>query len=554
MGEFIRTPTNTSHLLYTNVAPSAHERCIIADLLEKKVQHLRNIEEMARTLNHELIQARTDLAEHKALLSGVRRLPVEIMSEIFLQCLPEVDTSSVIWSPEPSPDQAPLLLTQVCRNWRSIAIGTPRLWSTLSINASNGSASHAEISKLWLDRSKKVPLTLSLLVRSTDRFYGGRRAKSYEEFVPLAATKVLTMFVSHLWRVRALALLFALPVIRAVPELRSVRDNVCVQLERLHLVTSFENTAREISWTRSLVHSAPNLRHLYFDSSMVPLPIVRGQEWFLRLRTINLDAAYGIPPQDFFLLLRNSPELVRCVIVMNLDESLNHATHWDEMPKVMHSALQELSLSSEDIFLGNVLDLLTLPALVSLKLSTVGDEAWPHQQLIGFMSRSLCILKELKLDSERMTDDQLLIYLGLVNKGLRALYLPTWKSASEKVMRFITPVKMKTPRVTLLNSPGIPPFPLDNLPYLETLTFGIAPHQHIESLRDFVKDRCLVEQGKKPRLRSAHIHLLLPIIAGLATDLDLSLKGLLDQVRFDGENMTLKITSSHLQFSSFVSA
>ncbi|KAJ3800867.1 hypothetical protein GGU11DRAFT_754065 [Lentinula aff. detonsa] len=551
MDESIRTSTTSHHLLYTNVAPSTQERCIIADLLEKKVQQVRKLEEMARMLNNELVQARDDLLEHKALLSGVRKLPVEILSEIFSQCLPEVDTSSVIWSPEPHPNQAPLLLTQVCRSWRSIAIATPRLWSALIINASNGSPSHSAITRLWLDRSRNVPLTLTLLVRATDRFDGGRRATSYEEFVPLAATKVLTMFVSHLPRVRALALLFALPVIRAIPKLHPVGDNVCNQLEKLHLVTSFENTAQEITWTRSLVHSAPNLRHLYFDSSMVPLPIVRGEEWCLRLRTINLDAAYGIPPQDFFLLLRNSPELVQCVIVMNLDESLNHLTRWDEMPKVVHSALQELSLSSEDIFLGNVLNLLTLPALVSLKLSTVGDEAWPHTELMNFLSRSLCILKELKLDSERMTDDQFLIYLGLVNKSLRALYLPTWKSTSERILQFITPVKLKA-SATLLGSPDPSPFPLGrNLPYLETLSFGIAPHQYIASLRDFVEDRCLVNQGTKPRLRAIHIHLLLPLISGLATDLDLALKALLDQVS-DDNSLTLKITSSHLQFPSFV--
>ncbi|KAJ4482439.1 hypothetical protein J3R30DRAFT_2174084 [Lentinula aciculospora] len=540
----------TGYLSYTNVAPSAQERCIITDLVKTKVQHLRELEEMARILNSQLIQARTDFLEHKALLSAARKLPMEIMSEIFLQCLPAVDTSSVIWRPEPHPNQAPLLLTQICRSWRNIAIATPRLWSTLIINASNGSSSHAEITKLWLTRSRNVSLTLTLLVRSADRFHGGRRTTSYEEFVPIAAIEVLTMFIPHFPRVRALALLFALPVIRAVSELRPVEDDVCNQLERLHLTTSFENTPLEITWTRSLVHSAPNLRHLYFDSSMVPLPIVRGQEWCLRLRTINLDAAYGIPPEDFFLLLRNSPELIRCVIVMNLDELLNHFTRWDEMPKVIHTALQELSLSSEDASLGNVLDLLTLPALVSLKLGAVGDEAWPHNELLHFLSRSLCVLKELKLDSEMMTDEQLIIYLGLVNQSLRVLYLPTWKSTSERILRFITPIKFKAG--TLLNLSNRSPLPLGRtLPYLETLSFGITPHLYPESLRDFVEDRCFTDLGIT-KLRAIHIHLLLPLIPGLATHLDLALKALLDQLSVD-KNIDLTITSSHLRFPCFIS-
>ncbi|KAJ3880130.1 hypothetical protein F5051DRAFT_324440, partial [Lentinula edodes] len=160
MDESIRTSA-TSRLLYTNVALSAQERCIITDLLEMKAQHLQTLEAKARILNSELVQARSDLLEHRALLSGARKLPVEIISEIFLQCLPEVDTLSFM-RPEPHPDQAPLLLTQVCRSWRSIAIATPRLWSTLIINASNGSSSHCEITKLWLDRSRNVPLTFTL--------------------------------------------------------------------------------------------------------------------------------------------------------------------------------------------------------------------------------------------------------------------------------------------------------------------------------------------------------------------------------------------------------
>ncbi|KAJ7751712.1 hypothetical protein B0H16DRAFT_1211046, partial [Mycena metata] len=47
-------------------------------------------------------------------------LPVEVTTEIFVHCLPE--------NPILSGKLAPLLLGRICRKWRDIAYGHPRLW------------------------------------------------------------------------------------------------------------------------------------------------------------------------------------------------------------------------------------------------------------------------------------------------------------------------------------------------------------------------------------------------------------------------------------------
>ncbi|KAJ7236227.1 hypothetical protein C8J57DRAFT_955040, partial [Mycena rebaudengoi] len=52
-------------------------------------------------------------------------LPVEITSSIFLHCLPS--HGRVI----PSPSRAPLLLAQICSQWREVALLTGELWSSL---------------------------------------------------------------------------------------------------------------------------------------------------------------------------------------------------------------------------------------------------------------------------------------------------------------------------------------------------------------------------------------------------------------------------------------
>lgn len=57
-------------------------------------------------------------------------LPFEILSKIFLLCIPED-----YWDVPPTlhPSECPLLLTRICRFWRDVALATPRLWSCLDL-------------------------------------------------------------------------------------------------------------------------------------------------------------------------------------------------------------------------------------------------------------------------------------------------------------------------------------------------------------------------------------------------------------------------------------
>jgi len=57
--------------------------------------------------------------EHKALLSPIRRLPAELLSTIFMPCLPEDWSCNAL--------EAPMLLSQICGHWRAIAIANPAL-------------------------------------------------------------------------------------------------------------------------------------------------------------------------------------------------------------------------------------------------------------------------------------------------------------------------------------------------------------------------------------------------------------------------------------------
>ncbi|KAJ7757781.1 hypothetical protein DFH07DRAFT_1025238 [Mycena maculata] len=60
-----------------------------------------------------------------AILDPLARLPLEILSEIFIKCLlPTV---------EPGAARIPMLLLNICNSWSCIVISTPVLWTTIRV-------------------------------------------------------------------------------------------------------------------------------------------------------------------------------------------------------------------------------------------------------------------------------------------------------------------------------------------------------------------------------------------------------------------------------------
>jgi hypothetical protein len=105
-----------------------------------------------------LIEALTTERQHlraqlDSIVYPVLTLPPEISSHIFLHAIP---THS-----KPSSLTAPLLLTQICRQWRAIALATPSLWQSLTLNRGCEQTGYGKLLNMWLERSAALPLTLS---------------------------------------------------------------------------------------------------------------------------------------------------------------------------------------------------------------------------------------------------------------------------------------------------------------------------------------------------------------------------------------------------------
>ncbi|KAJ7159854.1 hypothetical protein C8R43DRAFT_847044, partial [Mycena crocata] len=87
-------------------------------------------------------------------------VPPEIMEEIFVFCLLDYRGDPII----PDPSVAPLVLLNVCRHWRNIALSTPRLWCSLRVNLrSENFEKGLPLFECWLARARFRPLSVAVV-------------------------------------------------------------------------------------------------------------------------------------------------------------------------------------------------------------------------------------------------------------------------------------------------------------------------------------------------------------------------------------------------------
>ncbi|KAJ7134881.1 hypothetical protein C8R44DRAFT_849317 [Mycena epipterygia] len=170
--------------LGTNYCPKDEEIADIKALIVEPTLRLKRLDDdiadMQKAIN-KLTAERDALVayvdSHKALISPARQLPVDIIQEIFMACIP-THRNCVM-----SAGEAPVLLGRICSSWRTLSLLTPRLWARLHVvepmrhyNATSALfkeklAQRLETTKTWLERSGQCPLSISL--ESATEPFGG---------------------------------------------------------------------------------------------------------------------------------------------------------------------------------------------------------------------------------------------------------------------------------------------------------------------------------------------------------------------------------------------
>src|SRR5882762_1469322 len=147
-------------------APSQVEADVIRNTIGKTEHDILLLDEEIDQLQAVLVELQRKhdalamhLQAHRNLLAPVRKLPMEVMSEIFILCLPDKQHDSNGYALS----HAVLLPGQICRLWREAALSTPSMWSSIVIpilpRLRPGSLTMAIT---WLRRSGGHPLSLRI--------------------------------------------------------------------------------------------------------------------------------------------------------------------------------------------------------------------------------------------------------------------------------------------------------------------------------------------------------------------------------------------------------
>ncbi|PPQ70456.1 hypothetical protein CVT26_013903, partial [Gymnopilus dilepis] len=383
-----------SAYLNTNYVPTALDRAHIRSLLEEPKAEVEQLDNEIARLQAELdvVQADHDTLEeyiqaHYDLLSPFRRLPDDILREIFLWCLPTTH-NALMCSSEP-----PLLLGRVCSRWRALTFSTPRLWASLHIPlpippAQNGLPHNLPVDKYtelcnefadrfklhcvaihdWLTRSGTCLLSLSLnpldMITSSNR---------YTEYIKTYLSIILPF--SSRWQ----SLEFSVPSGEISKILASLRPSSLPKLEYLHL--KFPRRAsppHDGQWQKSGLLTTRSLRVLQL--SLFPFPMSTIEADFSKITHLILADIVSSPRyahlnrkftiDETYKLFVRCPNLLHVVIDV-IDNAEAYNLHPDPLG-LPH--LESVTIVDGAQRIDTLLECLDLP---SLRVVSYHTTFWP---------------------------------------------------------------------------------------------------------------------------------------------------------------------------------
>ncbi|KAK0475440.1 hypothetical protein IW261DRAFT_1494242 [Armillaria novae-zelandiae] len=339
---------------------------------------LSNLKKQSKERIDILDQERTRISEAihecQGIISPVRRLPPELLCQIFLGTIERAqataDAAAQLQDIK-SVGHSASSISSVSIKWRSIALSFPQLWSSISLLLvdDDGLGDDLNLKRhcLYLNRSQRYPLSISIYDLAGDMV----------DDLPAYLTTVLSLSST---RIRELAL--HLPA-RFISEISFMQLSVPL-LETLTLHCTIEEDLNEYD-TICLFASTPSLTSLKFIDVIEPdqsfeLPWSQVKQY----ESIHCDDSFhdhNSPSHCHLNVLRKLQQVEKCIFRLG-EPSLEFNFEANIFPLVCPQ-LRILDLSSritgeseDDSTFQQVADRLTLPALTALKVSCSqeGDE------------------------------------------------------------------------------------------------------------------------------------------------------------------------------------
>ncbi|PBK86993.1 hypothetical protein ARMGADRAFT_1168875 [Armillaria gallica] len=337
----------------------------ISDFRQDMVNLTSKADEMIAALHGERERVLMEIKEKRGLLSAVRRLPSEMLFQIFRETIEfpieftQSDRSAFWW--DFTPVRCSLWTIElVSRRWRTVVLTFPELWSYVNIIITDDGFAEGEYGLirrlgLQLARSQQSPLSLSIYEES-----------DYDK-LPSSLESLLFSFST---RLRELHLCITAEMFSAIPSLK-------LFLPSLEILSILSRDGVDISnySDLQLVYSAPKLRDLTFID--VEDPAESFTFPWAQIARCSISCAYGNEecpgpdPVRFLKVLRLMANLTSCDLVCEPYSMVEL-----EAEPVACTKLHDFTLTSWPCHLAipQLFSRLLLPSLSVLKAKfSVGD-------------------------------------------------------------------------------------------------------------------------------------------------------------------------------------
>ncbi|KAJ7590199.1 hypothetical protein C8J56DRAFT_1163821 [Mycena floridula] len=344
-----------------------YQREAVGSRIARLLAELKCLEREHSALNRPIFQ-------FAAELSPIRRVPAEILTEIFLYCVDLDDGYNVL-----DIEAVPWSLSHACQAWRSVAISTPELWTSMRI------ISHSEN-----NLPGRISMFEEALLRCRNRLIDMFITDGRDE-APVDAVRDLALRQSSRWR----SIRFSC----YTPCLEEIKGHLeMLQVLRLNdpgddpdFLDAYDD------WVLGDEFSdAPRLREL--DARIYGDPLDQLEIPWTQLTKITCHPIQGT--ETLLQVLEQSPNLVDFTIITTPQNHTVPAYHESEPlseGRIIHDALSSLTTTNVEI-LRNI----TCPGLKEVTIPSIDTEIYLEDsntalELQKMLKRSKCSLTKLSL-------------------------------------------------------------------------------------------------------------------------------------------------------------
>lgn len=387
-----------TELLACNDAPRDSELSQIREIREDHARRVPYLEEEILRSTSSLERATRErervlreIEAYRVVSSPIRRLPADIISEIFLTCRGE-DTSNGDPPEVNSVDvtHMPWVLVQVCSRWRNLGTSESRLWSRISIDLDAAvSRRTAEVAfRLGLHLQRSGTTLLTVFLQSSIRT------------VPTGLLPVL-LPSSYRWKTAAFVL-----DRKSLNRMSRIRGSLQA-LRTLKIEVTGPEDVPGMPATFDSFEFAPELRNFQVTSAadissrwLVPWKQLTNYTWF--------DPKTQCAVPQHMDVLRRMHNLEECGL--ECGPSSNYAGPIITMEKLLDLHIFEANERAS----SNLTRHLVLPAVVDIFVEGVSSDFDSLVPLASLITRSHCHLTRLTTSLPDMDGDSLLQVLQVV--------------------------------------------------------------------------------------------------------------------------------------------